>query len=179
MFKLIPRCAKGSWLLVQAIGTTPVILGRKLPAQFHFFYEGGGEGGSGGGGGGGKSGGGASAASSSSALTTTAPPDPTKLRYVEVDVDVTANPAVGYVVAMVQGATKSLWVDHGWLLESQKEGELPEKLVGACRFRHLDMTDYTFVEADENGSAEIPMAPARVGAAAAAHAAYDAEFEPR
>lgn len=31
MFKLIPHCAKGSWLLCQTVGTTPVILGRKLP----------------------------------------------------------------------------------------------------------------------------------------------------
>lgn len=30
MFKLIPHCAKGSWVVSQSVGTTPVILGRKL-----------------------------------------------------------------------------------------------------------------------------------------------------
>jgi hypothetical protein len=205
MFKLIPHCAKGSWVLVQAIGTTPVILGRKLPASYYFGYDDDGdevaeegvEQVGGGARGGEEEGWGAegaaaarrrrSAASAGRAggppttPTTSAAPHPrSRLRYVQVDVDVTANPAVGYIVAMVQGATKSLIVDHGWLLEAQREGELPEQLLGSSRFRHLDMTDYVHVDVDamakqgELGGV-IPMVSARVGAAAASSAAYDAE----
>jgi hypothetical protein len=33
MFKLIPHCAKGSWVVSQSVGTTPVILGRKLVSR--------------------------------------------------------------------------------------------------------------------------------------------------
>lgn len=61
MFKLIPHCAKGSWIITQSVGTTPVILGRKL-ATFYHLTE----------------------------------------RYMEVDIDVTTNPAVSYIVKMVQ-----------------------------------------------------------------------------
>lgn len=35
MFKLIPHCAKGSWVVSQSVGTTPVILGRKLATTYH------------------------------------------------------------------------------------------------------------------------------------------------
>lgn len=34
-FKLIPRIAEGSWVIKQSVGTTPVILGRKLTASYH------------------------------------------------------------------------------------------------------------------------------------------------
>ncbi len=34
-FKLIPRIAEGSWVIKQSVGTTPVILGRKLTTQYH------------------------------------------------------------------------------------------------------------------------------------------------
>lgn len=34
-FKLIPRIAEGSWVIKQSVGTTPVILGRKLSTQYH------------------------------------------------------------------------------------------------------------------------------------------------
>lgn len=35
MFKLVPHCAKGSWVVSQSVGTTPVILGRKLATTYH------------------------------------------------------------------------------------------------------------------------------------------------
>lgn len=215
-FKLIPHCAKGSWLVVQSVGTTPVILGRKVAASYHFCRDDGREWRPPGGGGsksaGSKSGAGAGAAaaagdSNNNNNNSADGDDPpgggrsSPLRYAEVDVDVTTNPAVGYIVAMVQGATKSMVIDHAWLLEARSEDELPEALIGSSRFAHLDMTDYRFLatkpeEAEEyedeeeeeeyravvgdrgrvvGRGAEIPMAPPRVGAAAAGAAAYDAE----
>jgi hypothetical protein len=35
MFKMIPRVAEGSWVIKQSVGTTPVIIGRKLGTSFH------------------------------------------------------------------------------------------------------------------------------------------------
>lgn len=34
-FKLIPRIAKGSWIIKQSVGSTPVILGRKLQCTYY------------------------------------------------------------------------------------------------------------------------------------------------
>lgn len=35
MFKMIPHCAKGSWIVSQSVGTTPVILGKKLRTAYY------------------------------------------------------------------------------------------------------------------------------------------------
>jgi len=185
-YKLVPHCAEGSWLVVQSVGTTPVILGKKVAASYAVYRdppEEGEAGSSSGGGGGGKGKKGESAGGGGSggAGAPDPPPPPRspdeRARYVEIDVDVTTNPAVGYIVAMVQGVTRAMVIDLAHLVEASKEDELPEALVGAIRFRRLDMTAerVTFLPtAGVDGAPEIPMAPARVGAVAAAAAAYDA-----
>lgn len=33
-FKLIPKIVKGSWLVKQSVGVTPVLLGRKLTTKY-------------------------------------------------------------------------------------------------------------------------------------------------
>ncbi len=33
-FKLIPRIVKGSWIVKQSVGTTPVLLGQKLVTKY-------------------------------------------------------------------------------------------------------------------------------------------------
>eukprot|EP00879_Flechtneria_rotunda_P020734 GHRR01021823.1.p1 GENE.GHRR01021823.1~~GHRR01021823.1.p1 ORF type:complete len:162 (+),score=50.75 GHRR01021823.1:474-959(+) len=114
MFKLVPHCAKGSWIVSQSVGTTPVILGRKLATTYHQCD-----------------------------------------RYIEVDVDVASTQAVAYIVKMVQGATRSMLIDHAYLLEGQYQHELPETLIGAIRYKHLDMTDYTHINVDR----ELPFTP--------------------
>lgn len=50
-----------------------------------------------------------------------------------MDVDVASTQAVAYIVKMVQGATRSMLIDHAYLLESQFAHELPETLIGAIR----------------------------------------------
>lgn len=35
LFKMLPHIAEGSWLIRQSVGTTPVIIGRKLTTSFH------------------------------------------------------------------------------------------------------------------------------------------------
>lgn len=43
-FKLIPKIVKGSWLVKQSVGETPVLLGRKLTTKYFrcvaFYQEG-------------------------------------------------------------------------------------------------------------------------------------------
>lgn len=34
MFKLIPSVVQGSWVIKQAVGNTPVLLGRKLVTKY-------------------------------------------------------------------------------------------------------------------------------------------------
>ena len=36
-FKVIPRIPEGSWVVKQAVGSTPVLLGNKLTTQFHRY----------------------------------------------------------------------------------------------------------------------------------------------
>lgn len=63
----------------------------------------------------------------------------------------------------VQGATKSMVIDHGYLLEGQFGHELPEDLLGAARFKHLDMGQYAYLNTD----AELPFVPVVEGCVAA------------
>uniref|UniRef100_A0A383VGR2 Protein ENHANCED DISEASE RESISTANCE 2 C-terminal domain-containing protein n=1 Tax=Tetradesmus obliquus TaxID=3088 RepID=A0A383VGR2_TETOB len=39
MFKMIPRVAEGSWVIKQSVGSTPVIIGRKLGTSFHITQK--------------------------------------------------------------------------------------------------------------------------------------------
>jgi hypothetical protein len=39
----------------------------------------------------------------------------------------------------IRGVTTSMTVDLAFLLEGQRPAELPEQLLGAVRFTHLDM----------------------------------------
>lgn len=58
--------------------------------------------------------------------------------------DVASTPAVSYIVKMVQGATRSMLIDHAYLLESHFAHELPEALIGAIRWAGPAWTSYTW-----------------------------------
>jgi hypothetical protein len=49
---------------------------------------------------------------------------------MEVDIDVGSSSVAATVVGLVQGATKSLVVDMGIVLEGHTPDELPESLLG-------------------------------------------------
>ena len=38
MFKLIPSVVKGSWVIKQAVGNTPVLLGKKLTTRYYRLH---------------------------------------------------------------------------------------------------------------------------------------------
>lgn len=110
-FKLIPNIAQGSWVIKQAVGSTPVILGKKLK---QVYYRG--------------------------------------PNYFEIDVDITTSSAAATATRMVHGATKSLLIDMGVLLEGHEEEELPEFLLGTLRLVQLDLA--ASVELDSGAPAE-------------------------
>jgi hypothetical protein len=73
-----------------------------------------------------------------------------------VDVDVASTQAVAYIVKMVQGATRSMLIDHAYLLEAQFAHELPEQLIGAIRCAHSSgwcclLCSWCFLQVPEKG----------------------------
>lgn len=104
-FKLIPNIARGSWIIKQSVGTTPVILGKKLATK---YYRG--------------------------------------KNYFEVDVDIGANSVAASITNLVCGATKSLAVDMGVLIEGQSEATLPEQLIGTVRLDALDLKSAAYFD---------------------------------
>mmetsp|Transcript_16692 Transcript_16692/g.23348 ORF Transcript_16692/g.23348 Transcript_16692/m.23348 type:complete len:665 (-) Transcript_16692:265-2259(-) len=60
--------------------------------------------------------------------------------YLEIDVDVSSSYIAQKILDVVEGSCKTLEVDLGFLIEGRKESELPEVLIGAVRFHHVDIT---------------------------------------
>jgi hypothetical protein len=56
---------------------------------------------------------------------------------------------------MVRGATKSLVIDLGFVLEGQRPEELPEALLGAFRLNHLDCSQAKRIDTTH----ELPLLP--------------------
>lgn len=95
---MIPNISKGSWIIKQSVGTTPVLLGQKLKTK---YFRG--------------------------------------SNYFEVDVDIGSSSVAASITNLVCGATKSLALDMGLLLEGQKVEHLPEQLIGTIRLDKLDL----------------------------------------
>ncbi|KAG2425268.1 hypothetical protein HXX76_013850 [Chlamydomonas incerta] len=74
--------------------------------------------------------------------------------YIEVDIDISANSVANYVTGMVRGATSSLVVDLGFVLEGQAPWELPECLLGCFRLANLDCNK---AAVDLDWSKELPL----------------------
>mmetsp|Transcript_6312 Transcript_6312/g.13904 ORF Transcript_6312/g.13904 Transcript_6312/m.13904 type:complete len:915 (+) Transcript_6312:68-2812(+) len=77
-------------------------------------------------------------------------------QYIEIDIDVSANNVAAYVTGLVRGATKSLVIDMGFVLEGTAPWELPEALLGALRLNYLDLKYAKPLDI----SREIPLTPA-------------------
>ena len=104
-FKLIPHISKGSWIIKQSVGTTPVILGQKLSTK---YFRG--------------------------------------RNYFEVDVDIGANSVAASITNLVCGATKTLALDMGVLVEGQGPDHLPEQLIGTVRLDKLDLKTAAYLD---------------------------------
>lgn len=66
------------------------------------------------------------------------------LNYIEIDVDVGSSVVANAIVHLAFGYITTLTVDLAFLIESQTEAELPERILGAVRFSelNLDSADY-------------------------------------
>ncbi|KAG2301280.1 hypothetical protein Bca52824_029931 [Brassica carinata] len=60
--------------------------------------------------------------------------------YFEIDVDTGSSAIMSAVVRLLLGYTKSFVVDVGLVIEAQTEDELPERLIGAVRLCHMDIS---------------------------------------
>ena len=67
-------------------------------------------------------------------------------KYFEVDVDIGASSVAASITNLVCGATKSLAVDLGVLIEGQTSETLPEQLVGTIRLDKLDLKTASYFD---------------------------------
>ncbi|KAG9150487.1 hypothetical protein Leryth_010864 [Lithospermum erythrorhizon] len=73
-------------------------------------------------------------------------------RYLEVDVDIGSSTVANGVLGLVIGAITSLVVDMAFLLQGNTADELPERLLGAVRVCHLELSSAIVPELDSDQS---------------------------
>ncbi|CAJ1955546.1 unnamed protein product [Sphenostylis stenocarpa] len=66
--------------------------------------------------------------------------------FIEVDIDIGSSMVASAIVHLAFGYISTLTVDLAFLIESQVESELPEKILGAFRFSDLDPASARTVE---------------------------------
>ncbi|XP_057456294.1 protein ENHANCED DISEASE RESISTANCE 2-like [Lotus japonicus] len=66
--------------------------------------------------------------------------------FIEVDIDIGSSMVAAAIVHLAFGYISTLTVDLAFLIESQTESELPEKLLGAFRFSNLDPASARTIE---------------------------------
>ncbi|KAF6176774.1 hypothetical protein GIB67_020496 [Kingdonia uniflora] len=78
--------------------------------------------------------------------------------YVEVDVDIGASMVASAIVHLAFGYITTLTVDLAFLIESQIDLELPEKILGAVRFSELNPASAKPIDppSDENLQSSLP-----------------------
>lgn len=72
--------------------------------------------------------------------------------FIEVDIDVGSSMVANAVVHLAFGYLTTLTVDLAFLIESQTESELPERILGAIRFSELDTAAATQIELSSHSS---------------------------
>lgn len=66
--------------------------------------------------------------------------------YFEVDVDIGSSSVAASITNLVCGATRSLTLDMGVLLEGQEVEHLPEQLIGTIRLAKLDLRTAAYLD---------------------------------
>ncbi|KAL2901258.1 Protein ENHANCED DISEASE RESISTANCE 2 [Bienertia sinuspersici] len=62
------------------------------------------------------------------------------LNYLEVDVDIGSSTVANGVLGLVIGVITTLVVDMAFLVQANSEDDLPEKLIGAVRVSHIELS---------------------------------------
>jgi hypothetical protein len=66
--------------------------------------------------------------------------------YLEIDVDIGSSAIATAILHLALGAVTSVTIDMGFLVESQSEDELPERLFGAVRIAQMEMAAAKYVD---------------------------------
>ncbi|KAI3468383.1 hypothetical protein Pfo_025046 [Paulownia fortunei] len=77
--------------------------------------------------------------------------------YFEIDVDIGSSAIATAILRLALGCVTAVTVDMGFLVEAQKEEELPERLFGAVRICQMEMNSATFVDSATPSSKVLPM----------------------
>ncbi|MBA0870525.1 hypothetical protein Goshw_013690 [Gossypium schwendimanii] len=72
--------------------------------------------------------------------------------FIEVDIDIGSSMVASAIVHLAFGYITSLTVDLAFLIESQTEAELPERILGAIRFSELKIDSAQLIEPSSYGS---------------------------
>ncbi|CAI9113712.1 OLC1v1014365C1 [Oldenlandia corymbosa var. corymbosa] len=72
--------------------------------------------------------------------------------FVEVDIDIASSMVANAIVHLAFGYLATLTVDLAFLIESQTESELPERILGAVRFSELNADSAQPIEMHSEGS---------------------------
>jgi len=66
--------------------------------------------------------------------------------YLEIDVDIAYSGIASTVVHLALSSVTSVCVDMAFVVESQSDEELPERLVGAIRIQHIELSSALYVD---------------------------------
>jgi hypothetical protein len=78
--------------------------------------------------------------------------------YLEIDVDIGSSTVANAILHLALGYVTTVSVDMAFLIESQTDDELPEKLLGAVRIAQIEMEAASYLEAlPESGPAGAPV----------------------
>ncbi|KAF9616312.1 hypothetical protein IFM89_029088 [Coptis chinensis] len=66
--------------------------------------------------------------------------------YLEIDVDIGSSTIASAILHLAFKYVTAVSIDMGFLVEAVNEEELPERLLGAVRIAHMEMTSAFFVE---------------------------------
>lgn len=68
--------------------------------------------------------------------------------YLEIDVDIGSSALASAIIHLALGYVTSVSVDLAFLVESQAEEELPERLIGAVRINQIEMSSALYVDSN-------------------------------
>ncbi|KAL6501890.1 hypothetical protein OROGR_027023 [Orobanche gracilis] len=77
--------------------------------------------------------------------------------YLEIDVDIGSSAIATAILRLALGCVTAVTVDMGFLVEAQREDELPERLIGAVRICQMEMNSARFVDSSTLSSKVLPI----------------------
>lgn len=117
--KVIPRCTHGPWVVRQAVGSTPAIIGRKITQQYHNHCR---------------------PPPTQNDGTQTAVT--TNDNYFEIAVDVNSSRAAQYILSVVHGFINNVSVELAFVIQGEEDHtELPERILAALRFDRVSVAN--------------------------------------